>query len=273
MHCRRAVMILIVFVFVCVGDVGRARCQAYPCTTRPCLTVKTGWIVGEIKTVAFGETPSTVIMAELMKQGWVECAGQPASRTELPDLFKAIGDTWGSGDGKTDFYLPDLRGLFLRGWDHAGSQKQLPAFGGDPDATDPKRPRTAPRPEIAAPGTKGHDGDRVGSMQDDAAEQHNHTDTGHKHNVVDSSTKYNEVQIAKDPPRIFALANGGSMAQTGTGQSNLSGPTNPSTGKPVKQATENHPKNAYVMYVIYVGRAVTMDANGLIKGAVADALE
>lgn len=50
--------------------------------------------------------------------GWLECNGAAVSRTAYADLFAAIGTTWGSGDGSTTFNLPDLRGEFLRGWDH-----------------------------------------------------------------------------------------------------------------------------------------------------------
>ena len=42
------------------------------------------------------------------------------SRTTFPTLFKAIGSSWGEGDGATTFNLPDLRGEFLRGVDPNG---------------------------------------------------------------------------------------------------------------------------------------------------------
>jgi microcystin-dependent protein len=35
-------------------------------------------------------------------------------------LFDVIGTTYGAGDGSTTFNLPDLRGMFSRGWDCAG---------------------------------------------------------------------------------------------------------------------------------------------------------
>ena len=50
--------------------------------------------------------------------GWLECDGSAVSRTTYADLFGAIGTTYGVGDGSTTFTLPDLRGEFLRGWDH-----------------------------------------------------------------------------------------------------------------------------------------------------------
>ena len=47
--------------------------------------------------------------------GWFLCQGQTLSRTEYADLFKAIGTSFGAGDGSTTFKIPDLRGEFLRG--------------------------------------------------------------------------------------------------------------------------------------------------------------
>ena len=38
------------------------------------------------------------------------------SRGEHPELFAAIGVTYGDGDGSTTFNLPDFRGRFLRGY-------------------------------------------------------------------------------------------------------------------------------------------------------------
>lgn len=50
--------------------------------------------------------------------GWLECDGRSLDRKEYEDLFKAIGTIWGEGAGKNSFSLPDLRGQFVRGWDH-----------------------------------------------------------------------------------------------------------------------------------------------------------
>lgn len=50
--------------------------------------------------------------------GWLECNGAAISRTTYATLFASIGTAWGTGDGSTTFNVPDLRGEFLRGWDH-----------------------------------------------------------------------------------------------------------------------------------------------------------
>jgi len=49
--------------------------------------------------------------------GWLKANGAAVSRTAYPELFAAIGTTWGAGDGFNTFNLPDLRGEFIRGWD------------------------------------------------------------------------------------------------------------------------------------------------------------
>ena len=87
--------------------------------------------------------------------GWLLCDGRPLDRGVYPDLYHAIGANFGAPD-ETHFNLPDLRGRFVRGVDHAAER--------DPDA----RKRT-----FAAPG--GSIGDKVGSLQDDAFKAHTHT--------------------------------------------------------------------------------------------------
>jgi microcystin-dependent protein len=42
--------------------------------------------------------------------GWLPADGSEVSRTQYPDLFVAIGTTYGAGNGTTTFNLPDLRG-------------------------------------------------------------------------------------------------------------------------------------------------------------------
>jgi microcystin-dependent protein len=74
--------------------------------------------------------------------GYLSCDGSAVSRTTYADLYTAIGDTFGAGDGSTTFNLPDLRGEFVRGYNSAGSGKDS--------------------------------GRSFGSQQDDAITEHNH---------------------------------------------------------------------------------------------------
>ena len=49
--------------------------------------------------------------------GWLKANGAAVSRTVYANLFAAIGERYGRGDGRTTFNLPDLRGEFIRSWD------------------------------------------------------------------------------------------------------------------------------------------------------------
>lgn len=192
-----------------------------------------GIIVGEIRALAFGNESSEV-KTDLARNGWVECAGQSLKRSDFPDLFRLIGDNWGSSDGQNTFCLPDLRGLILRGWQHASLPGQAPAFGGDPDAGS----RLPPRLEITPPGTKGRTGDHVGSMQRDQARVEHHT-----HSEVRESGTLGRASAPSEP-----FMHTPQVAQTGP-------PEGPAT------QFETRPKNAYVMYVIFAGKPVNIGDN------------
>ena len=58
--------------------------------------------------------------------GYLLCDGSAVSRGMYPDLFTAIGTTYGSGDGSTTFNLPDSNQAkrFLQGDTVAGTVKQ-----------------------------------------------------------------------------------------------------------------------------------------------------
>ena len=49
--------------------------------------------------------------------GWLKANGAQVSRSVYANLFAAISTRFGAGNGSTTFTLPDLRGVFLRGWD------------------------------------------------------------------------------------------------------------------------------------------------------------
>jgi hypothetical protein len=61
--------------------------------------------------------------------GWLECNGAAVSRSAYSELFSAIGTTFGSGNGSTTFNIPDLRGEFIRGWDHNRGVDSSRSFG------------------------------------------------------------------------------------------------------------------------------------------------
>lgn len=55
--------------------------------------------------------------------GWLVCDGSAISRTTYADLFSAIGDIYGEGDGETTFNLPDLIDKFPQGNTTVGTVK------------------------------------------------------------------------------------------------------------------------------------------------------
>jgi len=79
---------------------------------------------------------------------WLECNGSELPIADYQDLYAAVGNAFGLAVNPSNFKLPDLRGRFLRGWDHGR--------GLDPDAAI----RSG--------------GDHVGSNQADVVKKHNH---------------------------------------------------------------------------------------------------
>lgn len=65
--------------------------------------------------------------------GWLKANGAAVSRTAYAALFAAIGTTYGAGDGRTTFNLPDLRGEFVRGWDDGRNIDRGRALGSRQD--------------------------------------------------------------------------------------------------------------------------------------------
>lgn len=61
--------------------------------------------------------------------GYLKANGAAVSRTTYANLFAAIGIVWGAGDGSTTFNLPDLRGLFPRGYDDGAGIDSGRVFG------------------------------------------------------------------------------------------------------------------------------------------------
>lgn len=76
--------------------------------------------VGEndLSLVPVSLVPSGTIIqfaGKTIPDGYLSCNGALVSRTQFADLFAAIGTTWGTGDGKTTFKLPNMHHRFLEG--------------------------------------------------------------------------------------------------------------------------------------------------------------
>jgi hypothetical protein len=171
--------------------------------------------------------------------GYLLCNGQSVAQTDYPNLYKAIGNAWGTSG--TNFNVPDLRGVFLRGVDGGRAQ--------DPDRTS----RTASN-------TGGNTGDAVGSYQGDQYKGHNHGgSTGnagnHGHNTNagggsgNGSVGLMQIPNSGNTPTGFDSSNGEVDLK------NLvniiiypNGDHNHSIG--ADGGTETRPKNANVYYII-----------------------
>jgi len=127
------------------------------------LTTQSANQAGQIAALQAKTVPVGTIItysAETPPAGYLECDGTEVSRAGYPALFAAIGTAWGEGDGASTFLIPDLRGLFQRGWSHDSPR------GFDPDRLNRFR---------INPG--GAFGDHVGSLQESQLQQHQHTVT------------------------------------------------------------------------------------------------
>ncbi|KIW50861.1 hypothetical protein, variant [Exophiala xenobiotica] len=98
--------------------------------------------VGTITAIAGETAPSA--------DYWALCDGSSVENKKYPQLFTACGTIWGAQDSD-HFYLPDLRGRFLRGVDNTPPG----SVGIDPDRNNRKAPQSG------SGSTKG-----VGSVQD-----------------------------------------------------------------------------------------------------------
>jgi phage-related tail fiber protein len=109
-----------------------------------------------------GPVGSIVIWStEDVPEGYLMCDGGEVLRSQFEDLFDVIGERYGAGDGSTTFNLPDLRGVFVRGWNETREGE----FS-DPDTNSRSGPDT--------PGATISNGNHVGTCQPDLFKSHHH---------------------------------------------------------------------------------------------------
>jgi len=138
-------------------------------------------VIGEIVTFAGPTNPNPT--------QWLPCDGASLLRADYPDLFTAIGVTYGAADG-THFTLPDLQGRVSLGIGTGSglSPYSLGDIGGE-------ETHTLTTPETPA---------------------HSHTDTGHTHSEIVAAP--NITTIGPGAPQPTAIPG---IGVTGPGSANL----------------------------------------------------
>ena len=142
--------------------------------------------------------------------GWLHCNGQSVNRNTYQDLFNVIGDDYGADDAN-HFDVPDMRGLFVRGWANGESE-------------DPDRASRTDRGD-------GTTGDNVGTLQSDTNKSHTHSFKAS--NRAGDSDPWSETNKA-----FIGDLDSAAFTKSGTDKIFTEG------------GTESRPKNIAMMYII-----------------------
>lgn len=164
-----------------------------------------------------GMVPSGTVLyfaGQTAPAGWLKANGAAVSRTAYAALFAAIGTTYGAGDGRSTFNLPDLRGEFIRGWD-------------DGRGVDTPRP--------------------MGSAQVDAVRQHYHGIGYISPNNDDGAFVVRNWTTTEQQTMQFINGNGNSAIRTLSASSNLS-----TTNAIDESAGETRPRNVALLAIIKI---------------------
>lgn len=68
-----------------------------------------------------------IYSSDKVPQDFLPCDGSELSKTAYSRLYDLIGGTW--GETENTFFLPDLQGKFVRGWDKDGNVDPERIFG------------------------------------------------------------------------------------------------------------------------------------------------
>jgi rhizosphere induced protein len=158
------------------------------------------------------------IAANLAQAGWLFCDGSQLVIADYRALHGVIGIAYG-GD-KTHFRVPDLRGRFIRG---VTGKLEHGETGRDPESDISKR---------SASGKWGNEGNRVGSLQSDCFQ-------GHEHNYNGVGKSVPPTLGPGDTPNVGIVAE---VTSEEVSQSK-------DDGKP-RVSSETRPVNLYLNYII-----------------------
>ncbi|WGM37713.1 phage tail protein [Caulobacter sp. NIBR1757] len=149
-------------------------------------------------------------LADQIPAGWLLCDGTAVSQTQYANLYTAVQNLYGANPPEGEFYLPDLRGRFVRGVDDGA--------GRDPDV--------ATRTDMQDPSVLSS---TVGSVQSHAFQNHDHG--------------YYEVEGQSNIPDSGGIKNGHDYINTDA----TSDVADSST---YSVSSETRPINAYLYYII-----------------------
>lgn len=143
--------------------------------------------------------------------GYLKANGAAVSRTTYAALFAAIGTTWGAGDGVSTFNIPDLRGVFVRGWDDARGIDSGRAFASYQDQDN-------------APHSHGISDPGHNHTINNPSHNHSLSDPGHAHSISDPGHSHSVAGTA------FMLDSGGGTYYCGGSSAWISSSSHVGTG-------------------------------------------
>ncbi len=178
------------------------------------LHIRTGSVSGAVTLLGVpGEMRMWAGTAASVPSGWLVCNGASILRASYPDLFAAIGTTWGAVDG-AHFTLPDMRGSMPLGVGvHA-----LASVGGSETTTIAVANLPAHSHGVTDPGhTHAFTGAAHNHGVTDAGHTHGVTDPGHAHGVTDPNHAHNASSgnFVRDNAGTEYLNTGGNKGDTG----------------------------------------------------------
>ena len=166
---------------------------------------------------------------KLRDGGWLPCDGRPLSAEEYPELFVAIGQLWGRGNGgPRDFNLPPLGGKFLRGATSDPAQADL----------DGRTPLGDGAPT------------EVGSIQEDQFRSHEHSVSAALPHRALCSLPAGQCEHGSGFSGGGLFANNGATGIHRTADVNVN--------QVSRGGNETRPRNAYVTHIIKAGRQVIL---------------
>lgn len=198
--------------------------------------LKDGAYAGEIRAFAGEACPA----------GWLTADGNTYNTTQYTVLQPVLGDRWGVTKPNT-FQVPDLRGVFLRGWNAMGTQGNRADKYADPDASSRELPPGSPENPPTNPDTN-----VIGSYQLDAIQSHQHRDAGHAHDMM--FTYQNAFACGSACGALTVPNSGGNLTKPSA--ANIGDPSSSPTGGSARVTTQTRPVNAYVLFCIRDGNTI-----------------